>query len=62
MIEIAQNKIIIDGKQITNPELIGYHLMDFAEKLTKNEVIKITKNVVRKRTSRARNADKNERN
>lgn len=31
MIEIINGRIFIDGKETTNPELIGYALIDFAE-------------------------------
>lgn len=31
MIEIINGRIFIEGKETTNPELIGYALIDFAE-------------------------------
>lgn len=41
MISINNGAIFIDGKQTTNPELIGYALLDFAETV-ENDGIAIT--------------------
>lgn len=40
MISINNGFVFIDGKQTTNPELIGYAMLDFAETL-ENDDIKI---------------------
>lgn len=41
MISINNGAIFIDGKHTTNPELIGYALLDFAETV-ENDGIAIT--------------------
>jgi len=36
MIEISNNKIIVDGVETTDPALIGYAILDFAERQEKD--------------------------
>lgn len=38
MIEIVNNRIFVDGVETTNPELIGYALIDFAQSQEKDGV------------------------
>lgn len=38
MLEVKDGKIYVEGVETTDPELIGFAFIDFAENLTKNNV------------------------
>ena len=43
MIEISNGRVFVNGKETINPELIGYAILDFAERQELNSEIIILK-------------------